>query len=91
MFKVGDTVRFHAETEDWSLDDWAMEPGDGFSQFIERLDGVLAEVVEVEVESGGEVLYVDLVFQDGEMLDAVCVAHLEPIDRKVRVLAARAA
>jgi hypothetical protein len=43
------------------------------------------------VEAGGEVLYVDLVFQDGEMLDAVCVAHLEPIDRKVRVLAARAA
>jgi hypothetical protein len=91
MINVGDTVRFHAETEDWTLDDWAMEPGDGFSQFVGRLNGLLAEVVEVEVESGGEVLYVDLVFQDGEMLDAVCVAHLEPIDRKVRVLAARAA
>ena len=91
MVNVGDTVRFHAETEGWSLDDWAMEPGDGFSQFVGRLNGLLAEVVEVEVESGGEVLYVDLVFQDGEMLDAVCVAHLEPIDRKVRVLAARAA
>jgi hypothetical protein len=92
MFNVGDTVRFHAETEDWTLDDWAMEPGDGFSQFIERLDGVLAEVTEVEVAGpDGEVLYVDLVFQDGEMLDAVCVTHLEPIDRKVRVLAARAA
>jgi hypothetical protein len=91
MVNVGDTVRFHAETEDWTLDDWAMEPGDGFSQFVGRLNGLLAEVVEVEVESGGEVLYVDLVFQDGEMLDAVCVAHLEPIDRKVRVLAARAA
>ena len=91
MVNVGDTVRFHAETADWTLDDWAMEPGDGFSQFVGRLNGLLAEVVEVEVESGGEVLYVDLVFQDGEMLDAVCVAHLEPIDRKVRVLAARAA
>jgi hypothetical protein len=91
MVNVGDTVRFHAETEGWSLDDWAMEPGDGFSQFVGRLNGLLAEVVEVEVESGGEVLYVDLVFQDGEMLDAVCVLHLEPIDRKVRVLAARAA
>jgi hypothetical protein len=91
MVNVGDTVRFHAETEDWTLDDWAMEPGDGFSQFVGRLNGLLAEVVEVEVEAGGEVLYVDLVFQDGEMLDAVCVAHLEPIDRKVRVLAARAA
>ncbi len=91
MVNVGDTVRFHAETEDWTLDDWAMEPGDGFSQFVGRLNGLLAEVVEVEVESGGEVLYVDLVFQDGEMLDADCVAHLEPIDRKVRVLAARAA
>ena len=91
MINVGDTVRFHAETEDWTLDDWAMEPGDGFSQFVGRLNGLLAEVVEVEVESGGEVLYVDLVFQDGEMLDAVCVVHLEPIDRKVRVLAARAA
>ena len=91
MVNVGDTVRFHAETEDWTLDDWAMEPGDGFSQFVGRLNGLLAEVVEVEVESGGEVLYVDLVFQDGEMLDAVCVAHLEPIDRKVRGLAARAA
>jgi hypothetical protein len=76
MFNVGDTVRFHAETEDWT----------------ERLDGVLAEVTEVEVAGpDGEVLYVDLVFQDGEMLDAVCVTHLEPIDRKVRVLAARAA
>ncbi len=91
MVNVGDTVRFHAETEDWTLDDWAMEPGDGFSQFVGRLNGLLAEVVEVEVESGGEVLYVDLVFQDGEMLDAVCVTHLEPIDRKVRVFAARAA
>ena len=91
MVNVGDTVRFHAETEDWTLDDWAMEPGDGFSQFVGRLNGLLAEVVEVEVEANGEVLYVDLVFQDGEMLDAVCVAHLEPIDRKVRVLAARAA
>jgi hypothetical protein len=68
-----------------------MEPGDGFSQFVGRLNGLLAEVVEVEVEASGEVLYVDLVFQDGEMLDAVCVLHLEPIDRKVRVLAARAA
>ena len=91
MVNVGDTVRFHAETADWTLDDWAMEPGDGFSQFVGRLNGLLAEVVEVEVESGGEVLYVDLVFQDGEMLDAVCVVHLEPIDRNVRVLAARAA
>ena len=91
MIKVGDTVRFHAETEAWSLDDWAMEPGDGFSQFIARLDGVLAEVTEVEIEHGGEVLYVDLVFQDGEMLDAVCVEHLELIDPKVRVFAARAA
>jgi len=91
MFNVGDTVRFHAETADWTLDDWAMEPGDGFSQFVGRLNGLLAEVVEVEVEASGEVLYVDLVFQDGEMLDAVCVVHLEPIDRKVRVLAARAA
>jgi hypothetical protein len=91
MINVGDTVRFHAETADWTLDDWAMEPGDGFSQFVGRLNGLLAEVVEVEVEASGEVLYVDLVFQDGEMLDAVCVAHLEPIDRKVRVLAARAA
>jgi hypothetical protein len=91
MVNVGDTVRFHAETADWTLDDWAMEPGDGFSQFVGRLNGLLAEVVEVEVEASGEVLYVDLVFQDGEMMDAVCVVHLEPIDRKVRVLAARAA
>lgn len=51
----------------------------------------LAEVTEVEIEHGGEVLYVDLVFQDGEMLDAVCVEHLEPVDPKVRVFAARAA
>ena len=40
MIKKGDTVRFHAETEDWTLGDWAMEPGDGFSEFIERLDGL---------------------------------------------------
>jgi hypothetical protein len=92
MVNVGDTVRFHAETADWSLDDWAMEPGDGFSKFVARLDGLLAEVTAVEVEGEeGEACYVDLVFQDGEMLDAVCVVHLEPIDRKVRVLAARAA
>lgn len=48
-------------------------------------------MTEVEIEHGGEVLYVDLVFQDGEMLDAVCVEHLEPVDPKVRVFAARAA
>ena len=32
MIKKGDTVRFHAETEDWCLDDWTMEEGDGFSE-----------------------------------------------------------
>ena len=91
MIKVGDTVRFHAETETWSLSDWSMDAGDGFGSFIESLDGVLAEVVEVEIDDGDESLYVDLVFQDGERLDAISVLHLESIDRKVRVLAARAA
>ncbi len=91
MIKTGDTVRFHAETETWCLSDWAMEPGDGFSQFIERLDGLLAEVTEIEVGTDDEPLYVDLVFEDGELLDAVSVAHLELLDQKVRVLAARAA
>lgn len=91
MVKVGDTVRFHAETEDWGIDDWAMEPGDGFSAFIKRLDGLLAEVTEIEVGDEDEPLYVDLIFQDGELLDAVSVVHLEAIDRKVRVLAAKAA
>jgi hypothetical protein len=91
MVKTGDTVRFHAETEDWCLADWSMEEGDGFSQFIERLDGLLAEVTEIEVGDDDEPLYVDLVFQDGEQLDAVSVVHLELIDPKVRVLAAKAA
>ena len=91
MIKKGDTVRFHAETEDWTLGDWSMEPGDGFSEFIERLDGLLAEVTEIEVGSDDEPLYVDLVFEDGELLDAVSVVHLELVDQKVRVLAARAA
>ena len=35
MVKTGDTVRFHAETEDWCLADWSMEEGDGFNQFID--------------------------------------------------------
>lgn len=91
MIKTGDTVRFHAETETWCLSDWAMEEGDGFSEFIGRLDGLLAEVTEIEVSHGDEVLYVDLVFEDGELLDAVSVVHLELVDQKVRVLAARAA
>jgi hypothetical protein len=91
MIKQGDTVRFHAETEDWCLADWSMEEGDGFSKFIAELDGLLAEVAEIEVGSEDEPLYVDLVFQDGERLDAVSVVHLEPIDSKIRVLAARAA
>ena len=91
MIKTGDTVRFHAETETWSLTDWSMEEGDGFSEFIGRLDGMLAEVAEIEVSHGDEVLYVDLVFEDGELLDAVCVTHLEVVDQKIRVLAARAA
>ena len=91
MVKTGDTVRFHAETETWCLSDWSMEEGDGFSQFIERLDGLLAEVTEIEVGDEDEPLYVDLVFQDGEMLDAVSVFHLEVMDQKVRVLAAKAA
>ena len=91
MIKTGDTVRFHAETETWCLTDWSMEEGDGFSEFIGRLDGLLAEVTEIEVSHGDEVLYVDLVFEDGELLDAVCVTHLEVLDQKIRVLAARAA
>lgn len=91
MIKKGDTVRFHAETADWTMDDWEMAPGDGFSDFIGRLDGVLAEVTEIEVSSDGEALYVDLVFEDGQLLDAVSVVHLELIDQRVRVLAARAA
>ena len=91
MVKTGDTVRFHAETEDWCLADWSMEEGDGFNQFIARLDGLLAEVAEIEVGDEDEPLYVDLVFQDGEQLDAVSVVHLELIDPKVRVLAAKAA
>lgn len=91
MVKTGDTVRFHAETETWCLSDWSMEEGDGFSQFIARLDGLLAEVTEIEVGDEDEPLYVDLVFQDGEQLDAVSVVHLELIDPKVRVLAAKAA
>ena len=91
MIKKGDTVRFHAETETWFLDDWSMEEGDGFSEFIGRLDGLLAEVTEIEVSHSDAVLYVDLVFEDGEMLDAVCVTHLEVLDQKIRVLAARAA
>ena len=84
MIKKGDTVRFHAETETWFLDDWSMEEGDGFSEFIGRLDGLLAEVVEIEVGDEDEPLYV-------ELLDAVSVLHLELVDQKVRVLAARAA
>jgi len=91
MIKTGDTVRFHAETETWSLSDWSMEEGDGFSEFIERLDGMLAEVVEIEVGYDDEALYVDLIFQDGERLDAICVTHLEAVDDKIRVLAAKAA
>lgn len=91
MIKTGVTVRFHAETEDWSLSDWSMEEGDGFSEFIESLDGRLAEVTEIEVGDDDEPRYVDLVFEDGELLDAICVTHLEVVDQKIRVLAARAA
>ena len=91
MLKVGDTVRFSAETETWDLSDWAMEPGDGFSQFIERLDGLLGEVTSIEIDDGDEPAYIDVVFQDGELLDAVHVSHFTPVDPKVRVLAARAA
>jgi hypothetical protein len=91
MIKVGDTVRFHAETDDWSLGDWSMEEGDGFSEFIGRLDGLLAEVTAIEVGTEDEPLYVDLIFEDGELLDAVSVYHLELLDPKIRVLAARAA
>lgn len=91
MIKKGDTVRFHAVTEDWTMDDWEMAPGDGFSDFIGRLDESLAEVAEIEISAGGEALYVDLVFEDGQLLDAVSVVHLELIDQRIRVLAARAA
>jgi hypothetical protein len=91
MIKKGDTVRFHAETETWGLADWSMEEGDGFSEFIGRLNGLLAEVVAIEVGDEDETLYVDLVFEDGELLDAVSVFHLEQLDPKIRVLAARAA
>lgn len=91
MIKKGDTVRFHAETADWTMSDWEMSPGDGFSEFIGSLDGMLAEVTEIEVSAQGEALYVDLVFEDGQLLDAVSVVHLDRVDQRVRVLAARAA
>lgn len=92
--KVGDTVRFHAETATWSYVDWQMTEDDaeGFVDFIRACDGLLGEVLSVEAEGpSGEALYVDVRLQNGEYLDAICSEHFKPVGDNVRILKARAA
>lgn len=92
--KAGDTVRFHAQTSTWSYADWQMTEDDaeGFVDFIRSCDGMLAEVLAVEVEGpSGETLYVDVQFQNGDHLDAICAEHFELVDGNVRIFKARAA
>ena len=79
MVKVGDAVRFNAVTQDWGLIDWEMESGDqDYSDFIEWLDGWIAEVTDI-VATGpsGEPLYVDLRFDDLHNLYAISIVHVE--------------
>jgi hypothetical protein len=79
MVKVGDAVRFNAVSGDWGLIDWEMESGDqDYSDFIEWLDGGIAEVTDI-VATGpnGEPLYVDLRFDDLHNLYAISIVHVE--------------
>jgi hypothetical protein len=81
MIKKGDIVRFNAVTPEWGLIDWEMESGDTeYSDFIEWLDGEIAEVTDV-VATGpdGEPLYVDLRFEDLHNLYAISIVHVEPM------------
>ena len=74
--KVGDTVRFNATAGGMTLDDWGMEPGDGFGKFIKRIDGLLGEVMSFD-EDDPE--YISVHFQDGELLDDVHIEHFTQV------------
>ena len=76
---IGDTVRFSAEVPGWSMADWNMSEGDGFVDWIEGLDGLLGEVVGIEIGDGNEESYVDILFQNGEELDSVWTGHFVPV------------
>lgn len=92
--KVGDTVRFHAETESWSIEDWRMSPDeedDGFVEYIRSCDGKIGEITEIVIEGRERPLYVCIRLQDGLDLDGIHIAHVEVIDPRVRVLQARVA
>jgi len=80
MVKVGDAVRFHAAIEGWGIIDWEMESEDqDYSDFIEWLDGEIAEVTDVVITGPeGAPLYVDLRFDDLHNLYSISVVHIEP-------------
>lgn len=84
---MGDTVRFDATAGGMTLADWEMEPGDGFSRFIKRCDGLLGEITEVDPD---DLDYVSVHFQDGELLDDVHVVHFTQVTG-VRILSPRLA
>lgn len=84
---MGDTVRFDAAAGGMTLDDWEMEPGDGFGRFIKHCDGLLGEITEVDPDDPD---YVSVHFQDGEILDDVHVVHFTQVTG-VRILSPRLA
>ena len=80
MVKKGDIVQFHAVTETWGIFDWELSGADEeYVELLEHLDGEVATVTDVIIDSRGEPLYVDLRFDDLHNLYAISIVHVEPI------------
>jgi hypothetical protein len=80
MIKQGDIVQFHATTEGWGIIDWELSGADEeYVELLEHLDGEVATVTDVIIDSHGEPLYVDLRFDDLHNLYAISIVHVEPV------------
>ena len=70
--KSGDRVRFSAETPTWGLNDWY---GPDRVAAVDS-DGKTGVVEYVEIAGPqGETLYLDVRFDDGSYLGAICSSH----------------
>jgi hypothetical protein len=85
--QVGDTVLFDATAGGMELEDWEMEPGDGFGKFIAECDGLLGEIMEFDEDDPDHAL---VHLQDGAELWSISIEHLIPFPG-VKVLSPRIA
>lgn len=79
MVKQGDIVQFHAVVEGWGLFDWEVSGADEeYIELLEHLDGEIAVVTGIAVDSFGEPVFVDLNFDGIYNLYAISTVHIAP-------------